>query len=131
MGAVMLFRETSRRQLMFGVGTFAILAHATGAFAARSTANLRGKARPLPLGAVRLKPSDFATAVEVNRTYLHRLDPDRLIHNFRAYAGLEPKAPIYGGGEDDTNQGNTRGPNMTALGSTGQKTRDGQIRDPP
>src|SRR3546814_3468581 len=77
MGAVMLFRETSRRQLMFGVGTFAILAHATGAFAARSTANLRGKARPLPLGAVRLKPSDFATAVEVNRTYLHRLDPDR------------------------------------------------------
>src|SRR3546814_12889297 len=84
MGAVMLFRETSRRQLMFGVGTFAILAHATGAFAARSTANLRGKARPLPLGAVRLKPSDFATAVEVNRTYLHRLDPDRLLHNFRS-----------------------------------------------
>src|SRR3546814_1771721 len=89
MGAVLLFRETSRRQLMFGVGTFAILAHATGAFAARSTANLRGKARPLPLGAVRLKPSDFATAVEVNRTYLHRLDPDRLLHNFRAYRSEE------------------------------------------
>src|SRR3546814_4967585 len=77
MGAVMLFRETSRRQLMFGVGTFAILAHATGAFAAGGKVNMRGKARPLPLGAVRLKPSDFATAVEVNRTYLHRLEPDR------------------------------------------------------
>src|SRR3546814_2968795 len=76
MGAVMLFRETSRRQLMFGVGTFAILAHATGAFAAGGKVNMRGKARPLPLGAVRLKPSDFATAVEVNRTYLHRLEPE-------------------------------------------------------
>src|SRR3546814_7704782 len=65
--------------------------------------------RSLPLGAVRLKPSDFATAVEVNRTYLHRLDPDRLLHNFRAYAGLEPKAPIYGGWESDTIAGHTLG----------------------
>src|SRR3546814_4203221 len=83
----MYFFFSSRRRhticaLVTGVQTcalpisFAILAHATGAFAARSTANLRGKARPLPLGAVRLKPSDFATAVEVNRTYLHRLDPE-------------------------------------------------------
>src|SRR3546814_6047213 len=98
----MLFRETIRRQLLFGVGTFAILAHATGAFAAGGKVNMRGKARPLPLDAVRLKPSDFATAVEVNRTYLHRLEPDRLLHNFRAYAGMEPKAPIYGGWESDT-----------------------------
>src|SRR3546814_5886643 len=109
MGAVMLFRETSRRQLMCGVSTFASLTHATGAFAARSTANLRGKARPLPLCAVRLKPSDFVTAVEVNRTYLHRLDPDRLLHNFRAYAGLEPNVPIYGGWECDTIAGHKIG----------------------
>ena len=50
----MSFRETSRRQLMFGVGTLAILAHAPGALAASGPANLRGKARPLPHGAVRL-----------------------------------------------------------------------------
>src|SRR3546814_10817572 len=103
----MLFRETSRRQLMFGVGTFAIFAHATGAFAAGGKVNMRGKARPFPLGAVRLKPSDFATAVEVNRTYLHRLEPDRLLHNFRAYAGMEPKAPIQGGWESYTRQART------------------------
>ena len=124
----MLFRETSRRQLMFGVGTFAILAHATGALAAGGKVNLHGKARPLPLGAVRLKPSDFATAVEVNRNYLHRLDPDRLLHNFRAYAGMEPKAPIYGGWESDTIAGHTLGHYMTALVLTWQQTGDAEMR---
>src|SRR3546814_18123800 len=84
--------------------------------------------RSLPLGAVRLKPSDFATAVEVNRTYLHRLDPDRLLHNFRAYAGLEPKAPIYGGWESDTIAGHTLGHYMTALVLTWQQTGDAEMR---
>src|SRR3546814_19656279 len=110
MGAVMLFRETSRRQLMFGVGTFALLAHATGAFAAGGKVNMRGKARPLPLGAVRLKPSDFATAVQVDRTSLPRLEPARPLHNFLAYAGLAPKARISRGWDRPTHTGHTPRP---------------------
>src|SRR3546814_15892112 len=89
---------------------------------------MRGKARPLPLYAVRPKPSDFSTAVEVNRTYLHRLEPDRLLHNFRAYAGMEPKAPIYGGWESDTIAGHTLGHYMTALVLTWQQTGDPEMR---
>src|SRR3546814_186917 len=96
----MSFMESSRRQLMLGAGALALLACAPPALASGVRPVVRGKAKPLPLGAVRLRPSDYATAVEVNRTYLHRLSPDRLLHNFRKYAGLEPKAPIYGGWED-------------------------------
>ena len=44
-------------------------------------------ARPLPLSAVRLKPSIWATALETNSKYLLSLDPDRLLHNFRPGGG--------------------------------------------
>ncbi len=40
---------------------------------AQSGAGLPAKARPFPLSAVRMRPSDFSRAVEVNRAYLMRL----------------------------------------------------------
>ena len=33
--------------------------------------------------------------------YLLSLQPDRMLHNFRVNAGLEPKAPVYGGWESE------------------------------
>jgi DUF1680 family protein len=78
-------------------------------------ARLPRTAKPLPLSAIRLLPSDYATAVEVNRSYLLGLSPDRLLHNFRKYAGLEPKAEVYGGWESDTLAGHTLGHFMSAL----------------
>ncbi|XAY87846.1 glycoside hydrolase family 127 protein (plasmid) [Sphingomonas parapaucimobilis] len=89
---------------------------------------LPAKAEPLPLSAVRLRPSVYATAVETNRRYLYRLSPDRLLHNFRKYAGLEPKAPIYGGWESDTIAGHTLGHYMSALVLTWQQTGDTEMR---
>ncbi|MET4895927.1 glycoside hydrolase family 127 protein [Sphingomonadaceae bacterium jetA1] len=86
------------------------------------------KAEPFPLAAVRLRPSLYATAVETNRRYLHRLDPDRLLHNFRLYAGLAPRAPIYGGWESDTIAGHTLGHYMSALVLTWQQTGDAEMR---
>ncbi|MPT48645.1 MAG: glycoside hydrolase family 127 protein [Sphingobium sp.] len=86
------------------------------------------KAQPLPLEAVRLAPSDYATAVDVNRQYLLSLSPDRFLHNFRKYAGLEPKAEIYGGWESDTIAGHTLGHYMTALTLTWQQTGDAECR---
>ena len=72
-------------------------------------------ARALPLQATRLLPSPFADAVEGNRLYLLRLEPDRLLHNFRKHAGLTPKGAIYGGWENDTIAGHTLGHYLTAL----------------
>ena len=38
-------------------------------------------------------------AQKLDDAYLLRLEPDRMLHNFRSNAGLEPKAPVYGGWE--------------------------------
>ena len=54
---------------------------------------------PFPLKDVRLKPSVFNDAIEANARYLLSLEPDRLLHNFRANAGLQPKGERYGGWE--------------------------------
>ena len=116
--------QTSRRNLLLGAAAAAFM---TGAVRAAGAAGA-ARARPLPLSAVRLRPSDFATAVEVNRAYLHRLEPDRLLHNFRKYAGLEPKAAIYGGWESDTIAGHTLGHYLTALTLTWQQTGDPEMR---
>jgi len=77
---------------------------------------------------VRLRASDYATAVEVSRMTLRRLDPDRLLHNFRAHAGLAPKAPAYGGWEGDTIAGHTLGHYLSALALCWQQTGDEELR---
>lgn len=123
--------QSNRRELLIGAATLAFAAQGGPALARAAGATgslLPAKPKPLPLTAVRLKPSDYATAVEVNRGYLHRLDPDRFLHNFRKYAGLEPKAPIYGGWESDTIAGHTLGHYMTALVLTWQQTGDPECR---
>lgn len=119
--------ETSRRELMAGAAALALFSQSTIARAA-ARALLPARAHALPLSAVRLRPSDFATAVEVNRRYLLRLSPDRLLHNFRKYAGLEPRAPIYGGWESDTIAGHTLGHYMSALVLAYQQTGDPEMR---
>jgi DUF1680 family protein len=52
-----------------------------------------------PLGNVRLLDGPFKDHQELNRAYLHRIEPDRLLSWCRREAGLEPKAPPYGGWE--------------------------------
>ena len=48
---------------------------------------------------VRLGDGPFLAAQRLDAAYLLRLEPDRMLHNFRANAGLAPKAPVYGGWE--------------------------------
>jgi hypothetical protein len=119
--------QTSRREWMGGAALLALTGPAAVARAAIAPM-LPAGATPLPLGAVRLRPSDFATAVEVNQAYLLRLSPDRLLHNFRKYAGLEPRAAIYGGWESDTIAGHTLGHYLSALVLTWQQTGDAEMR---
>lgn len=120
--------ESSRRDLMVGAAAFALLARPLAANAAAKLGALPATAKQIPLDKVRLRPSDFADAVEVNRAYLHRLSPDRLLHNFRLFAGLAPKAKIYGGWESDTIAGHTLGHYITALVLMYQQTGDLECR---
>src|SRR5689334_22799704 len=56
---------------------------------------------PFPLTSVKLLAGPFRTAQQLDARYLLTLEPDRLLHNFRVNAGLEPKAPVYGGWESE------------------------------
>jgi DUF1680 family protein len=58
------------------------------------------RAEPFPPVAVRLLDGPFRHAQELDRAYLLSLDPDRLLHNFRANAGLPTGARPYGGWEE-------------------------------
>ncbi|MCH8686650.1 glycoside hydrolase family 127 protein [Pedomonas mirosovicensis] len=118
----------SRRQLLIGAAATALMASAGRAFAAESSSMLPARAKPLPLDQVRLRPSPFAHAVETNRKYLLSLSPDRLLHNYRANAGLEPKAEAYGGWEGDTIAGHTLGHYLSALSLTYAQTGDEECR---
>jgi DUF1680 family protein len=114
----------SRRHLLQAAAS----ATAWIAASARGIASLAGEANPsvsaFPLEAVRLLPSPYLTAVESNRAYLHSLEPDRLLHNYRKNAGLEPKAAIYGGWENDTIAGHTLGHYLSALSLLHAQTGD-------
>jgi len=94
-----------------GAAPIALASSSGRALAARTA----GAVEPFPMEAVRLKPSAFLTALEANRRYLLQLDPDRLLHNYRSQAGLEPKGAVYGGWEDDTIAGHTLGHYLSAL----------------
>jgi len=58
-----------------------------------------------PLSAVRLGDGRFKHHQELDRIYLLKLDPDRLLSWCRVEAGLEPKAPPYGGWESERQYG--------------------------
>ncbi len=64
---------------------------------------------------VRLLDSPFEHARQKDAEYLLALDPDRLLHRFRLYAGLEPKGELYGGWEAMSISGHSLGHYQSAL----------------
>ncbi|HEY5911917.1 MAG TPA: beta-L-arabinofuranosidase domain-containing protein [Verrucomicrobiae bacterium] len=58
-------------------------------------------ARPLPFSAVRLTGGPLKHAQDLDREYLLKLEPDRMLAYFRVRAGLDPKAKGYGGWDGD------------------------------
>jgi uncharacterized protein len=89
----------------------------------------RPAAEPFALGQVRLLESPFKRAMERNAKYLLSLDPDRLLHNTRKYAGLPPKGALYGGWEARGIAGHTLGHYLTALSQQYAATGDARFRD--
>lgn len=116
----------SRRAFLASASVVAL----AGPVAARGAiATPRIRARPVPLGNVRLTASPFFDAVERNRLFLLSLDPDRLLHNFRAGAGLKPKAPVYGGWEARGIAGHTLGHYLSACALMHAQTGDAAVRE--
>jgi len=99
----------SRRHFLFSAGGSALLATALAALPAKASAfadpqaeaNPATKLRAFDLADVTLTASPFLNAQKKTEAYLLSLQPDRLLHNFRVNAGLQPKAPVYGGWESD------------------------------
>ena len=78
---------------------------------------------------VELLDGPFREASERNARYLLELDPDRLLHNTRKYAGLEPKGALYGGWESAGIAGHTLGHYLTALSQQYAATADARFRE--
>jgi DUF1680 family protein len=72
-----------------------------GSRVADQTAAGSSKLSPFSLHDVRLLDSPFLEAQKRDLAYLVSLQPDRMLHNFRVNARLEPKAPVYGGWESE------------------------------
>jgi DUF1680 family protein len=81
------------------------------------------------LSDVRLLDSPFKQAMERNAEYLLSLEPDRLLHNARKYAGLNPKGELYGGWESQGIAGHTLGHYLTALSLQFAATGDKRFRE--
>ncbi len=73
------------------------------------------KAYPFKLSEVQLLDSPFKHAMELDAEVLFKISPDRLLHNFRKNAGLEPKGKIYGGWESREIAGHTLGHSSSSL----------------
>ncbi|HEX7317684.1 MAG TPA: beta-L-arabinofuranosidase domain-containing protein [Pyrinomonadaceae bacterium] len=84
---------------------------------------------PFALRQVQLLPGPFRAAMERNAKYLLGLDADRLLHNTRKYAGLNPKGALYGGWESKGIAGHTLGHYLTALSQQYAATGDARFRE--
>ncbi len=67
-----------------------------------------------PLSQVRLLDGPFKENMDRNAAWLLSLDADRLLAGFRESAGLEPKAPRYGGWEQQGVAGHSLGHHLSA-----------------
>lgn len=84
---------------------------------------------PLPLNAVRITGGPFLHAQEMDRRWLESMDPDRYLSGFRSEAGLEPKAPRYGGWESAGCSGHAFGHFLSAAAMMYAATEDQALLD--
>lgn len=110
------------------LGSASALALAGPAFATTRIEEALIRVRPLPLDAVRLRPSAFLDAVEANRRYLLSLSPERLLHNFYKSAGLPTKGETYGGWEARGIAGHSLGHYLSGLSLLFAQTGDPAVR---
>lgn len=81
-------------------------------------------AYPFDIRDVRLLDGPFKDAMEADAHYLLEIEPDRLLSEFRAHAGLTPKAAKYGGWESSGLAGHTLGHYLSACSMEYASTGD-------
>ena len=82
------------------------------------------RAYPFDIRDVRLLDGPFKEAMEADARYLLEIQPDRLLSEFRAHAGLEPKGAKYGGWESSGLAGHTLGHYLSACSMEYASTGD-------
>ncbi len=87
-----------------------------------------GKVQAFDLADVRLLDGPFQQARERDTAYLLSLESDRLLHNFRTEAGLDAKAPIYGGWENSGVAGHILGHYLSAVSMDYRATGDPRLK---
>jgi len=135
-------RGYSRRRFLTSAGTGALIAgslpYASQPAWAATTLPAPGQAtaklQPFDMADVELGEGPFLHAQRLTEAYLLRLEPDRMLHNFRVNAGLAPKAPVYGGWESETTwadincHGHTLGHYLSACALAHRSTGDERFR---
>ena len=103
----------------------------SGAAPARSPqrAAPRPQVRAFDLHDVTLLEGPFKHATDLNRDYLLKLEPDRLLAWFRKDAGLAPRAAVYGGWESEELAGHSLGHYLSACALMYRSTNDVRFRD--
>lgn len=87
------------------------------------------KAQPFSLHEVTLTDGPFKAGQDIAARYLLTLEPDRFLSWFRKEAGLEPKAPNYGGWEAQGIAGHTGGHYLSACALAWASTGDKRFLD--
>jgi uncharacterized protein len=78
---------------------------------------------------VRITGGVFKKAMEMDAAYLLEIEPDRLLHRFRLFAGLPVKGAIYGGWEVETLSGHTLGHYLSACAMMYAATGDTRFKE--
>jgi len=86
-------------------------------------------AYPFSIKDVRLLDGPFKEAMKADARYLLVIEPDRLLSEFRAHAGLKPKGEKYGGWESSGLAGHTLGHYLSACSMEYGATGDLRFRD--
>ena len=85
--------------------------------------------QPFALSQVKVLDGPFEHACEQDAAYLLSLEPDRLLSNVYKFAGLEPKAPPYGGWEAEGTATHSLGHYLSACAMHYAATGDKRFRD--
>ncbi len=88
-------------------------------------------AQPFDLRDVRLLDGEFKTGQETDLGWLMRIDPDRMLHNFRVTAGLPSTAKPYGGWEEPKCElrGHSMGHYLSACARMFAATGDAKMKE--